>query len=51
MQSVAQAPRAGFETAIPLPAGTVGPDVAVQALDSAERVLGNSATVAEPGLG
>jgi hypothetical protein len=51
MQSVAQAPRGGFETAIALPAGTVGPDVAVQALDSAGRVLGTAATVAEPGLG
>jgi hypothetical protein len=51
LQSVAQAPRSGFETAIPLPAATVGPNVAVQALDSAGRVLATSATVAEPGLG
>jgi hypothetical protein len=51
MQLVARAPRGGFETALPLPAGTVGPDVAVQALDSSGRVLGTSATVAEPGLG
>jgi len=50
MRSVAQAPRGGFETAMALPAGTVGPNVAVQALDSAGRVLGTSATVAEPGL-
>jgi Arylsulfotransferase (ASST) len=50
LQSVAQAPRGGFETAIPLPAATVGPDVAVQALDGAGRVLGTSAVVAESGL-
>jgi hypothetical protein len=50
LQVVAQAPRGGFETALPLPAATVGPDVVVQALDAGEQVLGTSATVSEPGL-
>jgi len=49
LQAVAQVARSGFETAIPLPAGTVGPDVAVQALDAAGQVLGVSAPVS--GLG
>jgi Arylsulfotransferase (ASST) len=48
---VAQVPRSGFETGIPIPAGAVGPDVAVQALDPAGQVLGISAVAAEPGLG
>ncbi|MCW3056730.1 MAG: Arylsulfotransferase, partial [Solirubrobacterales bacterium] len=50
LQAVAQSPRAGFETAVPLPAGIVGPDVAVQALDGAGQVLATSATVSVPGL-
>ena len=37
------APRSGFETAIGLPGGTIGPDVAVQALDASGKVLGSSA--------
>jgi Arylsulfotransferase (ASST) len=48
LQPVAEAPRGAFETAVPLPAGTTGPDVAVQALDATGQVLGTSATVAEP---
>jgi Arylsulfotransferase (ASST) len=47
---VARAPRSGFETAIALPAGIVGPYLAVEALDTAERLLGTSAAVPEPGL-
>ena len=50
LQPVAEAPRGAFETALPLPAGTTRPDVAVQALDATGQVLGTSATVAEPGL-
>src|SRR6202035_801541 len=50
LQTVAEAPIAGFETALPLPSGSVGPDVAVQALDGAGGVLGTSATVFEPSL-
>ena len=50
LTAVAQAPRSGFETAISVPAGTAGPDMAVQALDAAGGVLGVSATVSEPGL-
>ena len=48
---VAQAGKGGFETAIALPAGTLGPDVAVQALDAGGNVLASSATVPEAGLG
>lgn len=40
---VAQAPRSGFETAIPLPAGAGGPYFAVQALDGDGGVLGSAA--------
>jgi hypothetical protein len=50
LQAVAQSPRAGFETAVPLPAGIVGPDLAVQALDGAGQVLATSATASVPGL-
>jgi hypothetical protein len=39
---VAQAVRAGFETAIALPAGAVGPYFAVQALDGSGAVVGVS---------
>jgi hypothetical protein len=48
LQQVAQVARSGFETAIALPAATVGHYMAVQALDEAGQVLGVSATVAEP---
>ena len=41
---VAGAARSGFETAIPLPAGTTGPYVTVQALDAAGTVIGTAAT-------
>jgi hypothetical protein len=51
LSTVAQVPRSGFETAIPIPSGTVGPDVAVQALGAAGQLLGTSATDAQPGLG
>jgi hypothetical protein len=50
LSPVAQAPRSGFETAVGLPPATIGPDVAVQALDATGRVLGISPTVSEPGL-
>ncbi len=39
-KTVAQDPRTGFETAISLPAGTVGPYLTVQALDASGHVLG-----------
>ncbi len=45
--TVAVVPRSGFETAIAMPAGTVGPYAAVQALDAAGQVLGTSAAVSE----
>jgi hypothetical protein len=47
---VAQSARAGFETAIALPAGTGGPYLAVQALGSAGQVLGTSAVSAQAAL-
>ena len=50
LATVAQVPRSGFETPIPIPAGTVGPYVAVQALGAEGQVLGTSATAAEAGL-
>jgi hypothetical protein len=50
LATVAQVPRSGFETAIPVPAGTVGPYVAVQALGAAGQVLGTSATAAQASL-
>ncbi len=50
LQTVAEAARSGFETAIAIPAATVGPYVAVQALNAAGQVLGASAAVAQPGL-
>jgi hypothetical protein len=51
LQTVAQAARSGFESAIPVPAGTAGPYLAVQALGAAGQVLGASAAVSEPALG
>jgi hypothetical protein len=45
-----QVRRSGFETAIALPAATVGPYVAVEALDPGGRALGVSAAAPEPGL-
>jgi hypothetical protein len=47
---IAQAPRSGFETAISLPAITVGPFVAVEAIDAGGRVLGVSAASSVTGL-
>ncbi|HEX3511551.1 MAG TPA: arylsulfotransferase family protein [Solirubrobacteraceae bacterium] len=47
---VAQVTRAGFETAIAVPAGAPGPDASVQALDASGNVLGVSATAAVPGI-
>ncbi|MGO9249697.1 MAG: arylsulfotransferase family protein, partial [Solirubrobacteraceae bacterium] len=50
LSTVTQVPRVGFETAIPVPAGTVGPYLAVQALGANGQVLGTSATAAQSGL-
>ncbi len=47
LQSVAVVPRSGFETAIPLAAGTVGAEMAVQALSASGAVLGTSAVAPE----
>lgn len=51
LTAVAQVSRSGFETAIPIPAGTSGPYLAVQALGAAGQVLGTSAAISQPGLG
>jgi hypothetical protein len=48
LQPVAQAARSGFETAIVLPSGTVGPDVTVQALDASGAVIGTAPTSTIP---
>ncbi len=49
MRIVAQRPRTGFETAISLPAGTVGPYVTVQALDAGGHALGVAPAAARLG--
>jgi Arylsulfotransferase (ASST) len=51
LTSVAQVARSGFETAIPIPAGTTGPYLAVQALDASGQVLGTSIASSQGGLG
>ena len=50
LHALLTAPRSGFETAIALPGGTVGPYLAVQALDAAGNVLGSSVAVSESAL-
>jgi hypothetical protein len=50
LRPVAQAPRSGFETAIPLPAGTAGRYVIVQALGAGSQVLGGAGPVTVSGL-
>jgi hypothetical protein len=50
LTAVAQVPKSGFETSIPLPGGVAGPDAQVQALDAAGNVLGASAVLNESGL-
>jgi Arylsulfotransferase (ASST) len=50
LSPAAQVTRAGFETAITLPAGTIGPYVSVQAIGAGGRVLGASPAASEPGL-
>ncbi|MHB8242038.1 MAG: arylsulfotransferase family protein [Solirubrobacteraceae bacterium] len=51
LKPVAEAPRAGFETSIQLPVGTVGPIVEVEALDASGGLLGSSLSASEPSLG
>ena len=46
---VSQGARTGFETAIPVPAGTAGPYVTVQALDAGGHVLGVAPAAARLG--
>ncbi len=43
-------PRSGFETALTVPAGTIGPYIAAQALDAAGHALSSSAAVEEAAL-
>jgi outer membrane protein assembly factor BamB len=45
LATVAVAPKTGFETAIPLPAGAGGPDIEVQAFGAQGELLATSATV------
>ena len=51
LSAVVQVPRSGFETAIPLPAGTAGPYLTVQALGAGGQLLGSSVAASETGLG
>jgi hypothetical protein len=50
LHAIATVARAGFETGLTVPAGTIGPWVAVQALDGAGRVLATSQAAEEPAL-
>lgn len=50
LHPIVTVPRSAFETPIAVPAGTIGPLLAVQALDSAGGVLGTSASVPAPTL-
>jgi hypothetical protein len=50
LNPVARAQRSGFETAVVLPPGTVGPFLAVRALDGTGRVLAVSQPASESGL-
>jgi hypothetical protein len=49
LQLVAQAPRGGFDTPIPLPPGTGGPLVTVQALNGTGAVIATAAAKTLPG--
>ena len=51
LRPILTAARSGFETAIALPGGTIGPYLAVQALNAAGVVIGSSASSSEPALG
>jgi Arylsulfotransferase (ASST) len=51
LTTIVQVLRSGFETAIPIPAGTSGPYLAVQALGAEGQVLGTSAAASQSGLG
>jgi Arylsulfotransferase (ASST) len=44
LQTVAEAPRSGFETAVALPASATGGYLTVQALDASGRAIGTAAT-------
>jgi hypothetical protein len=50
LRPVAEAARSGFETAVPLPAGTTGRYLTVQALDPTGRVLGAAAPAVQADL-
>jgi hypothetical protein len=50
MRPVVSAPRSGFETAIAVPAGTVGPYLRVQAFAASGQSLGVSGASAQRGL-
>jgi len=50
LSTVAEAPRSAFESSIAVPAGTLGPYLAVQAIDASGNVLGTSPAVSESSL-
>jgi hypothetical protein len=50
LKPVAEAARSDFESAIPLPAGTAGRYLTVQALDANGRVLGTATPAVQANL-
>jgi hypothetical protein len=50
LHAILTVPRSGFETAIAVPAGTIGPYIAAQALDAAGQPLSSSSPVEEAAL-
>jgi hypothetical protein len=50
LRAILTVPRSGFETALGVPPGTIGPWIAVQALDGGGRVLAASAAIEEAAL-
>ncbi len=50
LHAILTVPRSGFETPMTVPAGTIGPYVAVQALEAGGHALSRSAPVAEAAL-
>jgi hypothetical protein len=51
LHPIVTAARSGFETPIAVPGGTIGPFIAVQALDATGKVLGTTASLREAALG
>ncbi len=50
LKPILTVPRSGFETALTVPGGTIGPDLAVQALSASGAVMASSAAAPESSL-